>query len=237
MAFRDYIKKIEEEGLLRSVNTEVSKNLEISGILKAIEPTPVIFNNVKESKYRVAGNLYCTKDAIASYFGVSTTDLIPMLSKAITERSDPEEISKAPCQEVIEPSIDLDELPILFHCENDGGNYISSAVVVTRDPEYGQNLDFHRAMQFSKEKFSIRIVSGRNFHTFLKRNDELEVAFCIGNTPNIMIAGATSVDIGIDELTIANTLEPIKVVKANSVDSCRSRVCVRGKGLFRTKTH
>jgi len=218
LAFRDYIKRIEEEGLLRKVDVEVSKKLEISGILKSIEPTPVIFNKVKESQYRVIGNLYCTKDAIASYFGLTPADLIPMLSKAITERSDPEKVSRAPCQEVIEPGVNLDELPILFHCENDGGNYISSAVVVTRDPEYGQNLDFHRAMQFSKEKFSIRIVSGRNFHTFLKRNDELDVAFCIGNTPNIMIAGATSVEIGVDELTIANALEPIKVVKANSVD-------------------
>ena len=218
MTFREYIENIDEKGILRKVDVVVSKKLEISGILKEIEPTPVIFNNVKESQYRVIGNLLCTKDVIASYFGVSPSDLIPMLSKAISERSDPEIISKAPCQDIIEPIVDLDKLPILFHCAKDGGNYISSAVVVTRDPEYGQNLDFHRAMQFSKDKFSTRIVRGRNFHTFLEKNDELEVAFCIGNTPNIMIAGATSVDIGTDELTIANALQPFEVVKAKSVD-------------------
>ncbi|GAH06121.1 unnamed protein product, partial [marine sediment metagenome] len=131
-----------------------------------------------------------------SYFNVDPTDIIPMLSKAILESSEPEVISNAPCQEVIEPIVDLDKLPILFHCEKDGGNYISSAVVVTRDPEYGQNLDFHRAMQFSNDKFATRIVRGRNFHTFLEKNGELDVAFCIGNTPNILIAGATSVEIG-----------------------------------------
>jgi UbiD family decarboxylase len=112
----------------------------------------------------------------------------------------------------------LDKLPILFHCEKDGGNYISSAVVITRDPDYGQNVDFHRAMQFSKDKFAIRVVRGRHFHQFLERNGELDVAFCIGNTPNVLIAGATSVDIGIDELRIANALEPFKVVKAYSND-------------------
>jgi len=218
MGFRDYIIKIDEEGLLRKIDVEVSKKLEISGILKELEPIQVLFNNVKESKYRVAGNIFCTKDTIASYFGVTPADLIPMLSKAITERSEPETVSKAPCQEIIESTIDLDKLPILFHCEKDGGNYISSAVVIARDPEYGQNMDFHRAMQFSKNKFSTRVVSGRHFHQFLERNDELDVAFCIGNTPNILIAGATSVDIGIDELSIANSLEPIKVIKAKSVD-------------------
>ncbi len=218
MGFREYLKKIDEEGHLRKVDVEVSKKLEISGILKEIEPTPVMFNNVKESEFRVVGNMICTKNVIASYFGVSPADLIPMLSKAISEYSEPEVVSKAPCQEVIESNVDLDKLPILFHCEKDGGNYISSAVVITRDPDYGQNMDFHRAMQFFKDKFSTRIVRGRHFHTFLEKNGELEVAFCIGNTPNILIAGATSVDIGVDELYIANALEPINIVKANSVD-------------------
>ncbi|MFW9941645.1 MAG: UbiD family decarboxylase [Candidatus Thorarchaeota archaeon] len=218
MGFREYINQIDKEGVLQKVDVEVSRKLEIAGILKEIEPTPVIFNNVKESNYRVIGNVFCTKNVIASYFDVTPANLIPMLSKAISERSEPEIVTNAPCQEIIESSIDLDKLPILFHCEKDGGNYISSAVVVTRDPDYGQNLDFHRAMQYSKDKFATRIVKGRHFYKFLEKNGEVEVAFCIGNTPNILIAGATSVDIGVDELTIANALEPIKVVKANSVD-------------------
>ncbi len=218
MGFREYINQIDDKGLLRKVDIEVSRRLEISGILKEIEPTPVMFNNVKESDFRVVGNMFCTKDVIASYFGVTPADLIPMLSTAISQRSEPEIILKAPCQEVVESNVDLDKLPILFHCEKDGGNYVSSAVVITRDPDYGQNMDFHRAMQFSKDKFATRIVSGRHFHKFLEKNSELEVAFCIGNAPNILIAGATSVDIGVDELEIANALEPIKIVKAHSVD-------------------
>jgi 2,5-furandicarboxylate decarboxylase 1 len=218
MGFREYIEKIDKEGILRKVDVEVSRTLEISGILKNVEPTPVIFNNVKESKFRVAGNMFCTKNVVASYFGVTTADLIPMLSEAIEKRTAPEIVTKAPCQEIIESNVDLDKIPILFHCENDGGNYISSAVCVTRDPDHGQNLDFHRAMQFSKDCFATRIVKGRHFSKFLEKNGELDVAFCIGNTPNILIAGATSVDIGVDELHIANALEPIKVVKAKSVD-------------------
>ncbi|MHA2061732.1 MAG: UbiD family decarboxylase [Candidatus Sifarchaeia archaeon] len=218
MGFREYLEKTDEKGLLQRVDGEVSKKLEIAGILKEVEPTPVIFNNVKESEFRVAGNVFCTKDVIADYFGVTPTDLIPMLSKAISERSAPDVVSSAPCQEVIELGVDLDKLPILFHCEKDGGNYVSSAVVVARDPDYGQNLDFHRAMQFAKDKFATRVVRGRHFHQFLEKNDELDVAFCIGNTPNILVAGATSVDIGVDELHIANALEPIKLVKAHSSD-------------------
>ena len=170
MGFREYINQINEKGLLRNVEIEVSKNLEISGILKEVEPTPVMFNNIRESEFRVVGNIFCTKNVIASYFGVTPADLIPMLSKAISERSEPEIVTNAPCQEIIESSVDLDKIPILFHCEKDGGNYISSAVVVTRDPDYGQNLDFHRAMQYSKDKFATRIVKGRHFYQFLENN-------------------------------------------------------------------
>jgi len=218
VGFREYLNKIDEKGALKKVDIEVSRNLEISGILKELEPTPILFNNVKESDFRVVGNVFCTKNAIASYFDISPAELIPKLSKAILNREEPQVISAAPCQEIVESSVDLDKLPILFHCENDGGNYISSAVVVTGDPDYGQNLDFHRAMQFSKEKFATRVVKGRHFAKLLEKNGELDVAFCIGNTPNVLIAGATSVDLGIDELTIANALEPIKVVKAKSID-------------------
>ena len=218
MGFRDYLERLDEKGLLKKVDVEVSKTLEISGILKEMEPTPVMFNSVKESEFRVVGNVFCTKDVIASYFNVTPSDLIPMLSRAILESSEPKVIKNAPCQEIIEPNVDLDKIPILYHCDRDGGNYISSAVVVTRDPDYGQNLDFHRAMQFSKDKFATRIVRGRNFHTFLEKNGEVEVAFCVGNTPNVLIAGATSVDIGFDELKIANALEPLNLVKARSVD-------------------
>ena len=238
MGLRNYLEGLDEKGLLKKVDVEVSKKLEISGILKEMEPTPVMFNNVKESDFRVVGNVFCTKNVIASYFNVTPTDLIPMLSRAILESSEPEVIKNAPCQEVIEPNVDLDKIPILHHCDRDGGNYISSAVVVTRDPDYGQNLDFHRAMQFSKDKFATRIVRGRNFHTFLEKNGELEVAFCIGNTPNVLIAGATSVEIGFDELKIANALEPLNLVKAHSVDlliPAEAEFIIEGKVILEEK--
>jgi len=217
MGFREHINKLSDEEKLVKVEKEISKRLEISGLLKDMEPTPVIFENVRESDFRVVGNLFCNKDSIGDYLGVSTNDLIPTMTNAIEKCKEPERVKDPPCQEE-EIAVDLDLLPMMFHCERDGGNYISSAVVIARDPDYGQNMDFHRAMQFEKNKMSVRIVKGRHFHKFLEKNDELEVAFCIGNSPNILVAAATSVDIGVDELGIANALEEFKVAKAKSID-------------------
>ena len=218
MILENYIKKLRMDGKITTVSKSISKNLEIAGVLKTLEPEPVLFENVKESEFRVAGNLFCNKMQIAEYFGITTEQIIPTLANAIENRSKPEQTENAPCQEVVEEKVDLDRIPILFHNKVDGGPYISSSVVVAADPEYGQNLDFHRAMQFSKDKMVTRIVRGRDFHKFLERNGEVDVAFCIGNTPEVLVAAATSVETGINELEIANALSPIRVTKAKTVD-------------------
>jgi 2,5-furandicarboxylate decarboxylase 1 len=218
MILEDYIKSLQEQDKITTIKREISKHLEIAGVLKTLEPTPVLFERVKESEFRVAGNLFCNKKQIAAYFGIQTQEIIPTLTRAIENRKPPEQTDKGACQEVVEEAVDLDKLPILFHNEIDGGPYISSGVVVSADPEYGQNLDFHRAMQIGKDKMVTRVVRGRDFYNFLKRNGEVDVAFCIGNTPEVLIAAATSVDTGIDELEIANALRSIKVTKAKTVD-------------------
>ena len=218
MILEEYIKVLQKNGKIITITTSVSKKLEIAGVLKSLEPQSVLFENVKESEFRVAGNLFCNKKQVADYFGITPEQIIPTLTKAIEERSKPEEIKNAPCQEVIEDHVDLDKIPILIHNKVDGGPYISSGVVVAADPEFGQNLDFHRAMQISKDKMVARVVRGRDFHKFLERNGEVDVAFCIGNTPEVLIAAATSVETGINELEIANALRNMSVTKAKTVD-------------------
>ncbi len=113
---------------------------------------------------------------------------------------------------------DLDLLPILRHCEKDGGNYISSGVMITRHPVWGQNMDFHRCMQIDATHMAVRVVKGRHFDQYLNEEGQLEVAICIGNAPHILAAAATSVELGVDELTIANAMQPFNVVRARTSD-------------------
>ncbi len=220
MSLRGYIQSLEQSGKLVVVREPVSKRYEIAGILKKLEPRPVLFEQVKESCFRVIGNLFCGKRPFADYFGIQPSQIIAALSEAIDSASRPADWSGgvAPCQEVVSLEPDLDALPILYHCEGDGGHYISSGVFLARHPEHGQNADFHRAMQFSKTEMAIRVVKGRHFDAFLQDCPALDVAVCVGLPPNILAAAATSVTIGFDELTIANALEPFAVVPAKTVD-------------------
>jgi UbiD family decarboxylase len=113
---------------------------------------------------------------------------------------------------------DLDTLPILRHCEGDGGNYISSGIVIARHPVHGLNVDFHRMMQISSTEMAVRVVARRHFDTYLKELGQVDVAVCVGNSPAVLAAAATSVAIGINELEIASALEPLRVAKARTVD-------------------
>jgi 2,5-furandicarboxylate decarboxylase 1 len=216
MSLRNYIHRLEAEKKLTRVSQPASKVLEISAVLKQLEPAPVLFDRVREAKFPVIGNLFCSKAAFADYFGIQVSQIIPFLSAAIRQRSPCEVIAVAPCQEVVLENPDLDKLPILFHCDGDGGNYISSGVVLAGHPVHGQNADFHRCMQFSKTEMSVRVVRNRHFDRFLNDLKTMDVAICIGNAPNVLAAAATSVDLGVNELEIANAMEPLRVVRAKT---------------------
>ena len=218
MSFRSYIQLLEERGRLVKISAPISKVYELAGVLKGLEPEPVLFERLHGSDFQVVGNLFPDKESFADYFGLVPSVIIPFLVRAIEERSKPMLTKEAPCQEVVITEPDLNQLPILKHFENDGGGYITSGVVVARHPDYGQNLDFHRCMQFSETGMAMRVVRGRHFDKFLRQLGEVEVAVCVGVAPNVLSAAATSVEIGIDELEIAHALEPLEVVKAKTVD-------------------
>ena len=205
MSLRAYLKKLETQSRLVKVTEPISKQYQLAGVLKKLEPTPLLFESAKESEFRVVGNLFCTKAAFAGYFGLAVAELIPTLARAIDRRSPGEVVEQAPCQEVVNLKPTLDRLPILRHCERDGGNYISSGVVIAKHPEYGQNADFHRCMQFSETEMAMRVVGSRHFDTYLQALKQVDVAVCVGNAPNVLAAAAMSVALGIDELEIATS--------------------------------
>ena len=218
MSFRDYLTLLEVQNKLVLIKKQVSKSYQAATILKKLEPQPILFNQVQESAFKVAGNLLCSKSGFAHYFQISPQEVIFKLADAIDQRKPCHQVKTAPCQEVIQTDPDLNTLPILRHFEQDGGNYITSGVMIAKHPKYGQNADFHRCMQFSDKEMALRVVRSRHFDIFLNDLKTMDVAVCIGVAPSVLAAAATSVEIGIDELEIANALEPLQVVKAKTVD-------------------
>jgi len=220
MSLRVFIDKLEKENKIIKINKEVSTDFEIANILASLDGKLVIFSNVKNSKYPVIGNVASSRELIADALGIRKDQILERLSWSTSNLKEPAMVSNAPCQEVIENNVDLNSLPILRYMPKDGGKYIASAVCIIKDPENGiRNVCFHRLMLLDKNHFAARIVENRGTDTALKKaGGELDIAICIGNSVPVLLAAATTLPHGVDELGMANALEETKLVKCKSID-------------------
>ncbi|NYZ76988.1 UbiD family decarboxylase [Candidatus Micrarchaeota archaeon] len=220
MSFRDFIEKLDKEGKLLKAKKKVSLRLETASLLDSVEPKPLLAE-VKESEYRIAGNVFATKDLVAEYLGCRREELVKKMLHAIENPSEPKlvEKSEAPVLENTIANVDLNRMPVPLHLEKDGGPYYTSAVVIANDKQHGRNLSFHRMMVIGKDRVVARILP-RHLDEFITRAEanggELDIAFVVGAPINVLLGGATSVEIGMDEMKIANTLMPVRTVKLDN---------------------
>ncbi len=227
MGFRSFLDQLGKSGELTRISREVSTEYELAGIIEALGEKPVFFEKVKESSIPVVAGLVSSKDLIARALNINKGQLLHKLSRAIESPLPPEVMEKGECQEIVEKDVDLTKLPIMRYTEKDGGKYITSAVAIIRDPEFGsRNMCFHRLMLLDKNKFVARIVENRGTDTALKKaGGELEIALCIGNSTAVLLAASTTLPMGVDELGMANALEKTELVKCKTIDLEIPRDC------------
>ncbi len=174
MAYRDlreFIKVLENKGLLHRVKVEVDPVLEIAEITDRMCKSPnggkaLFFENVRGSSIPVVTNIFGSFERMCLALEVESLDDIgkriekllnqtPPKSfkekiKAVFELIEvskylPKRVNKAPCQEIVNHEPDLNKLPILKTWPKDGGRFITFPMVFTRDPETGkQNCGMYR---------------------------------------------------------------------------------------------
>ncbi len=220
MSFREFIAKLDKEGKLLKTKKNPSLRLETASLLHSVEPKPLL-TKVEDSDYRIAGNVFATKELVAECLGCKKEELVRKMLHAIENPSEPKVVDKKDAQ-VLEKTItdvDLGRLPVPLYLEKDGGPYYTSAVVISNDKGHGRNLSFHRLMVIGKNKVVARILP-RHLNEFITRAEanggQLDIAFVVGAPINVLLGGATSVEIGMDEMKIANTLMPVKTVKLDN---------------------
>jgi UbiD family decarboxylase len=88
-------------------------------------------------------------------------------------------------------------------------------------------------MLLDKNHFVARIVENRGTDTALKKaGGELDIAICIGNSVPVLLAAATTLPHGVDELGMTNALEETKLVKCKTIDievPADSEIVLEGK--------
>ena len=207
---RNYISKIKKSNDLKVIKTKVSTKFEIAGITAKVDGLhAVLFENIKESNFRLVSNLIGTRKRFALAVGGNENNIHEKVIFAIKKSKPPKIISSGKFME--NKTNNLTSLPIVSHFEKESGPFITSSIAYAKNPETGkQNSSFHRMMPIDETHFSIRMVEGRHLHRCFidakEHNEDLKIAVTVGVHPAISIAGAYQADWGKDEINIANSL-------------------------------
>jgi anhydromevalonate phosphate decarboxylase len=215
---RDFLAELDRKRELSHVRREVSARYEIAAVASRLDGKALLFERVRESKdYKVAIGVCSTRTSLAMALGIGEGDLLPRILEAIENPKPFKVVDRAPCQEVVEDDVDLYRIPILTHCEKDGGPYVTAGIAVAHDSEYGYNASYHRLMLIGKDRVAARILP-RHLDEFVKRGNR-GVGISLGNHPAFLFASAVSCEIGKSELEIANALKPMSFTMCETNDS------------------
>ena len=179
----------------------------------------MIFDNIKEYNIPIFAGITSNRDIISEGLDTTKDKLLFKLVNALRNPTKPEIVNNAPCQEVIIKDPDIGKIPLLFHLKGDGGRYATATVATIKDPDKGRNVSYHRIMEIGKNKFTARLIKKRQTRTTYDNiSGDLEMAICIGNSVPVMIAASLGPPSGVDEFSIANTLDKTPLVKCVTKD-------------------
>ena len=188
---REFIAKLEQEGELRRVHTEVDPYLEMTEIcdrtLRANGPA-LLFERPKGGDIPVLANLFGTVRRVAMGMGAEDVGALREIGKLLAYLKEPEppsgfrdawdklpvlkqvlnmtpkSVSRAPCQEVVVTggNVDLAQLPVQTCWPEDAAPLITWALVVTRGPHRSrQNLGIYRQQIIGRNRVIMRWLPHR----------------------------------------------------------------------------
>ncbi len=230
---QSYIDYLDGADLLVRVKSAVDSDRELAGIAKKFEAgKAMLFENVKDRDYPVLVGLYWNRSTTSRMFGTTSERLPFVLSDEIAAwRKDPIEpviVDSGPANEVIEENLDLSTLPIPHHAQGDGGRYLTSSVVIAKDPDTGvRNLSIHRMMVTGPRRCTMLLEEYGHVMDYFKRaearGEALEVTVNNGVDLGVHLAAASpaaAAPIEMDEIGIACQIrgEPVELIQAQTVD-------------------
>jgi 2,5-furandicarboxylate decarboxylase 1 len=175
----------------------------------------------------VVANLFATRERIARIAGVQPSEFNKAWNRVETHPIPPRIVDTGPVQEFIQigDDVDVTTLPITRHFEQDAGRYISSGILVCKDPDTRvRNLSYQRLQMKGRDRFGASLHSrGHIWDHLLRaqaRGENLEVAVVIGAHPSVYLAASAKVAMEVDEYDLAGGLlgQPLELVKCQTID-------------------
>ncbi len=229
---------LEKNGHLVRVKEEVDGNLEMAAIhLRVFEVggPALLFENIKNCKFRAVSNLFGTKQRANFIFRNS----IENVKKLVEIKTDPIQALRHPLKNlkiifaavksipkksifnvpVLENEINISDLPQIKHWLNDGGAFVTLPAVYTEDIDKpgisNSNLGMYRIqlngndyIQNKEIGLHYQLHRGIGVHQTKanKKNQALKVSIFIGGPPALPFSAVMPLPEGLSELKFAGVL-------------------------------
>ena len=233
MDFKDCLQKLEKQGRVKHVKSEVDLIHEVAGIAKKFEGNEIlVFDKLKGQNFPLSVGWWWNRDNLASIFDVTAKELPFLFADAVSSINsnpvNPIIVENPPVQQVVMEDIDLNKIPIPTLALNDGGPYWDICVVIAKDPDTGvRNTSVHRFMVTDKNRMGMLMDVGRHLRDYYERaeakGEPLEITINNGVHPAYYVAAITpsaAAPIDVDELSVASALleSPARLCKSLTVN-------------------
>lgn len=224
--FRQEVERWRQQGEVIDIRTPVEPRFEAAAIVAEVQAASnkvVVFHDVRGGSMPVVANLYGSRDRLRAMIGAAggsglsvpyTRHIERSLAPAEPFLSWPADTgARCPCK--------LSDLPVLTYHEEDAGAYITTGIIVVKDPASGvHNLSFHRALVVSDTELRISIGPRHDLGGIQRRAEErgeaVEAAFLVGVSPGLFLAACTSLPTQADELALAASIDGAPVAMRKS---------------------
>src|SRR6266568_6816427 len=240
---RTFLDLLTREKDLITIETEVDPYLEVAEIHRRIIERggpALLFKRVKGSRFPVVTSLFGTRKRIELAFSskpeafvkemvsVAEALLPPNRSELWKHRAlvrdflklGTRNVSRGPVTEIVEPSVRLDELPVLTTWHQDGGPFITLPLVYTENPiNRKHNLGIYRLQVYDAQSTGLhwQIQKGGGFHYKEAEalSQPLPITVFLGGPPALILAAIAPLPEDVPELILASLVagEKIKLTK------------------------
>jgi len=224
---RTWIDQLEKAGLLARISKPVNPRTQMGALLWQARDRGLLFENLPNYPgWRCLGQAPGDVSLAPVAFGVPRDEMIPEFVRRTEKLGRTRLVETGPVQQKVMTGneVDITKMPIHQAGIRDGGPFIGSGLMITKNPETGRrNLSFHRLQMKGPDKTGILLYprhAWTNYQMYEAQNKAMPVAIMIGHHPMYYFAAATTTQYGVDELEIAAALlkEDVELVKCRTVD-------------------
>jgi len=231
---RAFLAQLRRDGDLATISVPVDPRLEAAEIHRrviAADGPALLFTNPVGAEMPLVTNLFGTRRRAEMAFGTRPLRLVrrlvelaerllpPTPGRLWAARDMARELMRVgtrrrragPVTELVSPEVRLDRLPALTCWPEDGGPFITLALVYTEHPEgKGSNLGLYRLQVYDERRTGMhwQIGKGGGFHYAVAeaRRESLPVTAMLGGPPALTLAAVAPLPENLPELMLASLI-------------------------------